>query len=84
MRRTQTSLRGSVEDLEARPDALIPYIKAQPYAGALAGGDVTRSDVLRIALAEGLQVLEGRAAQAAQDLAGYDSLVDDAFSASRT
>jgi hypothetical protein len=61
MAKAQVSLRARVEDVETRPDRLIPYIADQPFARQLAGGEVTRADVLRIALARGLDALEAEA-----------------------
>lgn len=63
MAKVQASLRGSVGNLEDRPDALVDYIASRPFAKQLAGGTVTRADVLRIAIDAGLTQLEGQRQQ---------------------
>ena len=65
---SQFTFRGPAQ-WEADLDALIPYLKASPYAEALAGG-ITRATALRVVVGEGLRVMQTRAGaqQQSEDL----------------
>lgn len=58
MARKLTSIKLDEELLE-RSEALVPFVKSMPAVAA--GGEVTRSTVIRLALMRGLESLEAEA-----------------------